>query len=47
MSPETMIVLSEALLIFGGAIAFGLWQLRSIKKDQKKATAAKNKVSRD
>jgi len=41
MSSETMIVLLEALLIFGGAMAFGLWQLRSIRKDQEKAKAAK------
>lgn len=42
MSIETLLALFEGLLVFGGAMAFGLWQLRSIKKDQEKARAAKD-----
>jgi cytochrome oxidase assembly protein ShyY1 len=28
------IVLIEVVLIFGGTLAFGWWQLRSVKRDQ-------------
>jgi hypothetical protein len=27
------IVLIEVVLVFGGVLAFGIWQLRSLKKD--------------
>lgn len=27
-------ILIEGVLVFGGALAFGWWQLRSIKRDQ-------------
>jgi len=37
MSNETLFVMFEGLLVCGGALAFGWWQLRSIKKDQEKA----------
>jgi hypothetical protein len=37
MAKETWLVMLEGLLVFGGALAFGVWQLRSIKKDQEKA----------
>jgi hypothetical protein len=30
------IILIEVVLIFGGVLAFGIWQLRSLKKDSKK-----------
>lgn len=43
MSQETLVVALEALLVFGGALAFGIWQLRGIKKDQEKARAEKEK----
>jgi hypothetical protein len=33
------IILIEGLLVFGGALAFGWWQLRSIRRDQEKAAA--------
>ena len=39
MDNGTLIVAMEALLVFGGAVAFSIWQLRSIKKDQAKARA--------
>jgi len=41
MSQETLLVTLEALLIGGGALAFGLWQLHSVKKDQEKTRAEK------
>ena len=48
MAKETWLVMLEGLLVFGGAMAFGLWQLRSIKKDQEKARqAAKESTSDD
>ena len=31
------IVLIEVVLVFGGVLAFGWWQLRSVKRDQRKA----------
>ena len=47
MSKETWLVMLEGLLVFGGAMAFGLWQLRSIKKDQEKARPAAKEASSD
>lgn len=44
MRIETVMIIFEGVLVFGGAMAFGLWQLRSIKKDQDKARAAKEKT---
>lgn len=32
------IILIEVVLIFGGVLAFGIWQLRSLKKDTKPAS---------
>lgn len=31
------IILIEVVLVFGGVLAFGWWQLRSVKRDQRKA----------
>ncbi len=45
MSKETWLVMLEGFLVFGGALAFGLWQLRSIKKDQEKARQAAKETS--
>lgn len=36
MSPETKLILFEAVLIVGAAFGFGFWQLRSVKRDQEK-----------
>jgi hypothetical protein len=36
MSPDTKLILLEALLVVGAAFGFGFWQLRSVKKDQEK-----------
>jgi uncharacterized membrane protein len=38
MGQHLPIVLIEVVLIFGGVLLFGWWQLRSIKRDQE-ATA--------
>ncbi|WVN41149.1 hypothetical protein AOB54_06525 [beta proteobacterium MWH-UniP1] len=43
MSQETLLVTLEALLIGGGALAFGLWQLHSVKKDQEKTREEKTR----
>ena len=32
------IILIEVVLIFGGVLAFGIWQLRSLEKSKKKPT---------
>lgn len=42
MSMETLLVAFEGLLVFGGALAFGWWQLRSVRQDQEKARREKN-----
>jgi hypothetical protein len=31
------LIVVELVLVFGGALAFGWWQLRSIRKDREKA----------
>lgn len=47
MTAETMLVIFEGVLVFGGALAFGIWQLRSIKRDQEKTRAAKKQQQQD
>ncbi len=42
MSMETLLVALEGLLVFGGALAFGWWQLRSVRQDQEKARRDKD-----
>lgn len=44
MSDATLLVALEGLLIFGGVLAFGIWQLRSIKKDQEAARRQRNEA---
>ncbi|MFM7966763.1 MAG: hypothetical protein ACKPBE_09960 [Betaproteobacteria bacterium] len=44
MSDGTLMVALEGLLIFGGVLAFGIWQLRSIKKDQEAARRQRNET---
>ena len=41
MNTNTPIIAIELIMIFGGALLFGWWQLRSIKKDQQKAAQQK------
>ena len=45
MSDATLIVALEGLLIFGGVLVFGIWQLRSIKKDQEAARHQRNETT--
>ena len=35
------IILVEGVMVFGGALAFGWWQLRSIRMDREKAALLK------
>lgn len=37
MEQHFPIIAVELIMVFGGALAFGWWQLRDIKKDQLKA----------
>jgi hypothetical protein len=36
-SPQVPVILIEVVLVFGGVLAFGWWQLRSVSRDQRKA----------
>lgn len=46
MSENWPIVLIEGIVVFGGALAFAWWQLRDIKRDQRRA-AEKKKAAAD
>ena len=35
------IILIEVVLVFGGVLLFGWWQLRSVKRDRERTRAAK------
>lgn len=37
MGSNLPIILIEVVLIFGGVLAFGWWQLRSVKRDQEES----------
>jgi hypothetical protein len=37
------LILIEGVLVFGGALAFGWWQLRSVKRDREKARAERER----
>lgn len=37
MDQHLPLIVVELVMVFGGAMAFGWWQLRDIKKDQEKA----------
>lgn len=39
MGEHWPIVLIEVVIIFGGVLAFGWWQLRSVKRDREAAQA--------
>jgi hypothetical protein len=45
MSQHFPIIIVELVMVFGGALAFGWWQLRTIKKDQEKARAEKARLA--
>jgi predicted negative regulator of RcsB-dependent stress response len=37
MSQNLPVILIEVVLIFGGVLAFGWWQLRDLKKEREKS----------
>lgn len=39
------VLLIELVLVFGGTLAFGWWQLRSVKQDQEKARRAREEAA--
>ncbi len=45
MESNWPIVLIEGVLVLGGALLFGWWQLRSVRKDQQKARAEREKAA--
>jgi predicted negative regulator of RcsB-dependent stress response len=55
MSQNLPVILIEVVLIFGGVLAFGWWQLRDLKKERERreqaqreaADARKTKEDRD
>jgi predicted negative regulator of RcsB-dependent stress response len=47
MGSNLPIVLIEVVLIFGGVLAFGWWQLRSLARDRAKSRAERESASRD
>lgn len=44
---NTPIILIEVVLVFGGVLLFGWWQLRSIKRDQQKAAEERQRQHSD
>jgi len=38
------LILIEGVLVFGGALAFGWWQLRSVKRDRERAQAERERA---
>lgn len=40
MSQNLPVILIEVLLVFGGVLAFGWWQLRDLKKERERREAA-------
>lgn len=44
-SSDWPILLIEVVLVFGGTLAFGWWQLRSIRQDQEKARRDRERES--
>lgn len=39
MSEHLPVILIEVVLVFGGVLAFGWWQLRSVRRDREAAAA--------
>lgn len=35
------LILIEVILVFGGVLAFGWWQLRDVERDRRRAAEAK------
>lgn len=40
-SPHWPLILIEGVLVFGGALVFGWWQLRSVKRDRELTAASR------
>ena len=40
------VYLIEAVLVFGGIVAFGYWQLRDVKKAREKTKAQSDKLDK-
>jgi hypothetical protein len=45
MGSHLPLIVVEVVVVFGGALAFGWWQLRSLRKDRE--TAAHDKAARE
>lgn len=45
MSEHLPVILIELVLVFGGVLAFGWWQLRSVRRDRQ-AAAARRELDR-
>jgi hypothetical protein len=43
---HTPIILIELVLVFGGVLLFGWWQLRSIDRDRRQAAEAREREQR-
>jgi hypothetical protein len=41
------IILIELVLVFGGVLAFGWWQLRSVRRDRQRAAEALRRAKAD
>ena len=45
MSQNLPVILIEVVLIFGGVLAFGWWQLRDLKKEREKTERARREAA--
>jgi hypothetical protein len=43
MSQNLPVILIEVVLIFGGVLAFGWWQLRDLKRERERREAAERR----
>lgn len=45
MSQNLPVILIEVVLIFGGVLAFGWWQLRDLKKEREQSERARSEAA--
>lgn len=45
MSQDLPVILIEVVLIFGGVLAFGWWQLRDLKKERERTARARREAA--
>lgn len=45
MSSDLPVILIEVILVFGGVLAFGWWQLRDLKREQEAARKRREEAS--